>query len=66
MNPFKPFDEMQEAEIRNDFRRMYRDLGLKESMIVFTELIATTEILSEVLEEELLNEFKEKGKKEME
>ncbi len=49
----KPFDELREAEIRIQFRHMFRDIGISESLIVLQEIIVTASILAEVLAEEL-------------
>lgn len=56
----KPLDEMQEAQIRAQFRRMYNDIGLDQSLIVLQEIIVTAAILSEVLAEELDEKSKER------
>lgn len=48
-----PFNELQEAEIRVQFRHMYNDIGFNESLVVLRELIITAAILSEVLAEEI-------------
>lgn len=48
----KPFDEMQEALIRNQFRQMYYDIGFNQCLIVLQEIIVTAAILAEILAEE--------------
>lgn len=63
----KPFDQLQEAAIRRQFRLMYHDIGLDESLVVLREIIVTGAILAEVLAEELDEKSKEnKGKEGME
>jgi hypothetical protein len=48
----KPFDELQEASMRIQFRTMYHDIGFNESCRVLSEIITTAAILAEVLCEE--------------
>jgi hypothetical protein len=52
----KPFDQLQEAQMRSQFRHMYHDLGLDESLKVLHEIITTGAILAEVILEESDNE----------
>lgn len=52
----QPFDQLQEASIRRQFRLMYQDIGLSESLAVLHEIIVTGAILAEILSEELADE----------
>lgn len=52
----RAFDQLQEAEIKVQFRRMYADLGLLESLCVLNEILVTGRILAEVITEEKANE----------
>jgi hypothetical protein len=45
--------ELEEAAARREFRLMFYDIGLAESLKVLEHLILTAAILSEVLAEEL-------------
>ena len=51
-------DEMEEALIRAEFRKLYNEIGPEEMMQVVYELTVSTTICLEILREEL---EKEKG-----
>lgn len=48
----RAFGELEEAQIRSQFRAMYHDMGIEESIKVLHEIIVTASILAEVLVEE--------------
>ncbi len=52
----EPFDELQEADIRLTFRKMYADLGFLESLKVLNETMVTARIMTEVILEERARE----------
>ena len=60
----RKLNELDFAALRLDFRRLYRDLGYEESLLVLYELLKSTEILAEVITEERRNE--EEDRKDME
>ncbi len=49
----KPLDEMQVALLKNQFKLMFHDIGLKESLVVLYEILQTAAILAEVLTDEV-------------
>jgi hypothetical protein len=52
-------NELDFAALRLDFRRLYRELGYEESLVVLYELLKSTEILAEIITEERRNEERE-------
>ena len=46
------FGELEKAQMRSQFRAMYRDLGFNESLQVLQEIIETATLLAEVIIEE--------------
>ncbi len=52
----KPLDELQLADLKVQFRRMYTDLGFNESLVVLYEILATAAVLTEVIKEAKENE----------
>ena len=44
--------ELEEAELRVEFRALYRDLGYTESLQVLFELLTSSAVLAEVICEE--------------
>lgn len=52
--------ELDEAEIRLEFRRQYKELGFTVMLRVLSELLIASRICSEIIVEERLNE-KEKS-----
>ncbi len=56
----KPEEIADEAEIRNEMRQMYRDLGYAEMMVALKEMVMAVRIAIEVIAEELAEEYKNK------
>ena len=55
------FGPLEEAALRQQFRAMYRDIGMLESIIVLNEILTTAKILNEVLQDEMNESEKDEG-----
>ena len=53
MNRITPLDE---AQLKHEFRQLYKNLGYPEIMQVLYEILKSAQILSEVLSEEITKE----------
>lgn len=51
-----PYSQLEEAEIRVEMRRLYRDVGFMEAIGILGAMLVTASILAEVLVEEKENE----------
>ena len=56
-----PRDEMEMAILKNEFRMLYRDLGLNECLCVMNDILAGATLLGEVIVEELAREKSEES-----
>jgi hypothetical protein len=48
--------ELDEAELRLEFRRLYKEIGFRGCMTIVAEMAIGTRIMLEVLREEISNE----------
>lgn len=56
--------ELDEAEVRLEWRRLVREMGIPGALVVLMQLIRGAEILADIITEEQYAQIKAKGKKE--
>lgn len=56
-------NELAKAELRHEFRRLYKDLGYFAMIQVLYELMVSVEICSDVIREEVIKEDRENEEK---
>lgn len=57
-------DEMTKAEMKHEFREMYKNIGFQECLQVLYELLLSSQLLTEVLYEEVVEKNENNEKKE--